>query len=175
MSLPWVAHLPPCPPQCQRADTTLGLSAVRRGERGGQDEPGAAGPVGLAEHTDTPTSWEGQGERGTASVHSAPGLNSVSCVRGQTSWGAARAALGLTERQARWAATGRLLFWHWVQPLSYLAALALYYCPLDQRNPAVQSSALGARLHLSEVDLAVAVVRDHPVHPRREQHFSDGF
>eukprot|EP01047_Picozoa_sp_COSAG01_P035450 COSAG01_NODE_2721_length_7186_cov_3.571328_4_plen_499_part_00 len=49
-----------------------------------------------------------------------------------SSWAAARAALGLSVRQARWSAGAKLVLWHWTEPTTYLALLGIYMCPLLQ-------------------------------------------
>ena len=48
-----------------------------------------------------------------------------------STWTDARVALGLSVRQAVWSCGGKMLLWHWTQPLSYLAVFGVYYCSLD--------------------------------------------
>ena len=47
-----------------------------------------------------------------------------------STWTDARVALGLSVRQAVWSCGGKMLLWHWTQPLSYFAVLGVYYCSL---------------------------------------------
>ena len=48
-----------------------------------------------------------------------------------STWTDARVALGLSVRQAVWSCGGKMLLWHWTQPLSYFAVFGVYYCSLD--------------------------------------------
>eukprot|EP01046_Picozoa_sp_COSAG06_P011834 COSAG06_NODE_681_length_13133_cov_6.625547_11_plen_421_part_00 len=48
-----------------------------------------------------------------------------------STWTEARLALGLSVRQAIWSCGIKLLFWHWVQPLSYFTVFAWHYCSLS--------------------------------------------
>lgn len=50
--------------------------------------------------------------------------------RAQTTWAEAMTAQGLGAAQACWAAGAKLLLWHWLQPIGFLACLAFYYCGL---------------------------------------------
>eukprot|EP01046_Picozoa_sp_COSAG06_P032164 COSAG06_NODE_3193_length_5704_cov_6.627119_4_plen_212_part_00 len=51
-----------------------------------------------------------------------------------STWTEAREALSLSIRQAVWSCGGKLLFWHWVQPMSYFLLFDIYYCSLNDET-----------------------------------------
>ena len=56
------------------------------------------------------------------------------------SWTEARRGLGLSVRQAVWSCGTRLLLWHWIQPLSYFAVFAAYYCVISGEDEETTTS-----------------------------------
>ena len=68
-----------------------------------------------------------------AAVPEAAGWDAIAADRSTapSTWTNAREALRLSVRQAVWSCGGKLLLWHWAQPLSYFAVLGICYCTLD--------------------------------------------
>ena len=50
----------------------------------------------------------------------------------QATWEEARQAQNLNHKQAWGVSIGKLVFWHWSQPLAYFYVLFCFYCTLDK-------------------------------------------
>jgi drug/metabolite transporter superfamily protein YnfA len=50
----------------------------------------------------------------------------------QATWEEARLALNLTTRQAKGVSIGKLMLWHWSQPVAYFYVLYAFFCTLNR-------------------------------------------